>query len=114
MATSPTQNSLKLLRSQGYEADVSEHWNSFTRQRKDLFGFVDIVAVKPGEVLFVQTTSASNVSSRLKKIDGIEAAKICLVAGVIIHVHGWRKLKGRWVVRVEPYAGVLTARRGSV
>ncbi len=68
LATSPTQLSLKKLREEGYTVQVVEYWNSFARIRIDLFGFIDIIALKGKEVLAVQTTSASNMSARCKKI----------------------------------------------
>lgn len=85
----PTQRSLKYLRASGYLATVTEHWNSFAKIRVDLFGFVDILAVKPGETLAVQCTSASNVSKRVTKIAGHENTPHLRSAGWTLHVHGW-------------------------
>ena len=67
MANSPTQLSLKKLRQEGYTVAIVEHWNAFARIRQDLFGFIDLLALKDKEVLAVQTTSASNMSARAKK-----------------------------------------------
>jgi hypothetical protein len=33
---------------QGWDADITEYWNSFARKRKDLYGFIDMVVSKPG------------------------------------------------------------------
>lgn len=99
---SPTQRSLELLRKQGYTVGVVEHWNPFARIRQDLFGFIDLVAVRPGVrgVLAVQTTSGGNVSARLAKIRSEARAGIWLAAGNAIVVHGWRKnSKRRWECR---------------
>ena len=63
---SPTSRSLEVLREQGYTVEVVEKWNSFTKTKKDLFGFIDILAIKRDETLAVQAT-ASGVSARLKK-----------------------------------------------
>ena len=65
---SPTQRSLQELRDRGYSAWVVEHYNSFTYQRKDLFGFIDILAIKKGETLAVQTTSRGNIQARIKRL----------------------------------------------
>ena len=94
--TSPTVRSLALLRKAGYSAQVVERYNPYAHVRIDLFGFIDIVAVKEGEsgVLGVQTTSQSNVGARIKKVLGIPQAKIWLQAGNSIVVHGWAK-KGK-------------------
>lgn len=93
---SPTQRSLALLKEGNFICQVVERWNPYAKVRVDLFGFIDIVAVRhpyPG-VIGIQTTSASNMSARIKKILGIPEAKIWLTAGNRIIVHGWSK-KGR-------------------
>jgi len=96
----PTQRSLRHLREQGYLAAVVEKWNPHARIRQDLFGVLDIVAIREGETLGVQTTSASGVSARVKKIAESETVPALRKAGWLIHVHGWRKnAKGRWALR---------------
>lgn len=57
--TSPTQRSLAHLRSLGYRVAVVERWNPHARIRQDLFGVLDLLAVRDGEILGVQTTNAS-------------------------------------------------------
>jgi hypothetical protein len=97
----PTQRSLKYLREQGYTVAITERWNPFARIRQDLFGFVDLLAIRKGETLAVQTTS-TGVSERIKKIQDSEYLPKIRDAGWMIHVHGWRKnAKGRYVLRVE-------------
>lgn len=98
---SPTQRSLEYLRNLGYHCEIVEKWNSFTKQRKDLWGWCDILAIRKDEILAVQVT-ASAVADRIKKIQ--ESTTVALVrdAGIRIEVHGWRKnSKGRYVIRVE-------------
>lgn len=96
----PTQRSLKHLRDNGYRAEVVERFNSFTKRRHDLFGIADIVAIREGEVLLVQTTSGSNVAARVSKIAESEATPDIRKAGMGIIVHGWRKsARKRWVLR---------------
>ena len=100
MASSPTQRSLKLMRDQGYLCAIVEHWNAFARIRQDLYGFVDVLCIKDGKTVAVQTTSYSNVSARIKKIRELESYPIVRSAGWEIVVHGWRKNKSnRWEVR---------------
>ncbi len=102
MATSPTQLSLKKLREEGYTVQVVEYWNSFARIRIDLFGFIDIIALKGKEVLAVQTTSASNMSARCKKIADHENVGVVREAGWTIHVHGWSQDdKRKWHCKVK-------------
>jgi hypothetical protein len=107
---SPTELSLELLTKTGWRATVVEH---FVRQprgepmppcptckrshrseedlgyRKDLFGFVDILAVHRNRTLAVQTTSASNISARVRKIQGSVWFEFLKQAGWRIEVHGW-------------------------
>jgi len=79
-----------------------ERWNSHARIRQDLFGFIDILALRDGETLGVQATSGSNVSARVAKIAEHELVGAVRAAGWRVEVHGWRKnAAGRWVLRVE-------------
>ena len=87
---SPTQRSLAHLRELGYLCEVVEKWNAFTKQRKDLWGWCDILAIRRGEVLAVQVTS-SGVAARVKKIEASETLPIVREAGIRIMVHGWTK-----------------------
>lgn len=97
---SPTERSLKLLREEGYLVAVVEKWNSFVKVRQDLFGFIDLLAIKENETLAVQTTSGDNVSARLTKIEASDNLPIVRKANWRIEVHGWRKnAAGRWVLR---------------
>jgi hypothetical protein len=88
---SPTQSSLAYLREKGYVCWVVEYWNSFVRRRVDLFGLFDIIALRDNEVLFVQTTSGSNVSARVKKIADHEITPRIRESGVRMEIHGWTK-----------------------
>lgn len=100
----PTQRSLKLLRERGWIAEVVERWIPGARIRKDLWTFADILCLHPdsGEILAVQTTSASNLSARVRKITDCDLTPIVRKCGIGIHVHGWAKpAKGRrtWACR---------------
>jgi len=98
--TTPTQRSLAHLRADGWQVAIVEHWNPFARIRQDLFGVLDLLAVRDGVTLGVQTTSGSNVSARVKKIAESDAVPALRRAGWAIHVHGWRKgANGRWALR---------------
>lgn len=92
---SPTEQSLAVLRALGYTCWITEKWQPFPPpgHRVDMFNFVDIIALGNNEVLFVQTTSASNVSARVKKIMENEYLDAVRKAGVRIEVHGWLKKK---------------------
>lgn len=96
----PTQRSLAALRELGYLVEVVEKWNSFTRTRKDLWGWADLLAIRRGEVLAVQVTS-TGVASRVRKVSESETIARVREAGVRVEVHGWSKnSKGRYVQRV--------------
>jgi hypothetical protein len=96
----PTQRSLAALRELGYLVEVVEKWNSFTRTRKDLWGWADLLAIRRGEVLAVQVTS-EGVANRVKKVMDSETIGRVREAGVRVEVHGWRKnVKGRYVQRI--------------
>ena len=102
MATSPTQLSLKKLREEGYTVAVVEHWNSFARIRQDLFGFIDILALKGKEVLAVQTTTTTNMNARIKKIANHENIGAVRDVGWTVHVHGWSQDdKKKWHCKVK-------------
>lgn len=94
----PTQLTLRHLRDvDGWPlVEVVERWNPHARIRQDLWGFVDVLAVGPRGVLAVQTTTAANVSERIRKIADSPNVGAVRDAGVAIHVHGWRKRSGRW------------------
>ena len=98
MPTSPTQLTLKLLRGDGWTAEVVEHWNPHARIRNDLYGFIDVLAVRGPETLAVQTTSHTNVAARIRKIADHPNVGAVREAGWAIRVHGWRKVKGRWML----------------
>lgn len=93
--SSPTQRSLALLKKEGYKPWIVESYNSFGHNRVDLYSFLDIVALRNGDmgVLGVQTTSTSNISARVHKILGIPAYHLWLECGNRIFVMGWRKDK---------------------
>lgn len=119
MSDSPTTRTLKHLRGEGFICDVAEYWQSSFAQsavvsaaksgrgmkpalaglakagpgrRIDLFGFIDIVALRDG-IVGIQTTTTGNAPARKTKIltECSEAAKAWLKAGGIIEVWGWKK-----------------------
>ena len=99
-ASSPTQRSLAMLRDAGYTAEVTERWIPGANIRKDLYGFIDILALKGKEILGVQTTSYSNMSARAKKIAEHENTPIVRAAEIRLEVHGWKKVGARWQCKV--------------
>ena len=97
MAASPTALTLEHLRKSGCQlVQVTEKWNVHARVRQDLFGIIDVLAIRDTEVIGVQTTSYSNMHARINKIAESEATPALRKAGVRLLVHGWRKVNGRW------------------
>jgi len=99
---SPTQRSLARLREEGWLVEIVEHWNPWSRTRKDLWGWCDLLCLRGEEILAVQVT-ASGVSSRIKKIQESETISWVRKANIRVHVHGWRKSAktGKYVLRIE-------------
>ena len=97
--TSPTQRTLQHFRKAGHMVAVAEYWQAIPKHpaggvRKDLFGFIDIVALVDKQIIAIQCTSGTNTSARVKKIqtECQEAAEMWLACGGRIQVWGWRKL----------------------
>jgi hypothetical protein len=99
----PSQRTKARLAEQGYHPFKTEHWNAFSRQREDLFGFADFLALRRGEVVAVQTTTADNLASRMRKIAEHDNVGIVREAGIGIIGHGWyySRRQGVWVCNVE-------------
>ena len=105
---SPTSRSLDYCRKKGWFAGIVERYIAQCRQRFDLFGCIDLVALDelPG-CLGIQATSGSNHSSRIKK--ALEEPRLLawLRAGNRYEVWSWAKKgpKGKrkvWTLRREP------------
>lgn len=108
--SSPTARTLKELRRLGYRCQVVEQTVPHTFIKRDLFGFIDIIAVGSSsdgrKTLAVQATTGDHVAERLAKIrtSCLSALKDCLWAGWRVEVWGWAKQGARgerktWQVR---------------
>ena len=84
--SSPTARTLTYVRKRGGFAEVQETWDHFRKRRRDMLGFIDILALCPPYTIGIQATSGDNVSARVKKI--------------VIEVWGWKKyaqaIDGKW------------------
>lgn len=111
-----TQRTLRYLRENGVIAEVVERWNPYAGkfgQRKDLFNFIDIVALYPGKkIVGVQSTSGACHSGHRKKIieeeECTDNAIAWLKSGGHIQLISWKKKKlvrggkaMRWTPRIE-------------
>lgn len=125
-STSPTARTLKVLKDRGIPACVVEKWvpmggggesgpdamfpdakrKKMGGFRKDAFGFIDLIALDglPG-VLAVQCCGATGFADHLRKINGIDEARLWLAAGNRLELWSWRQRvagKPRWTARMEP------------
>lgn len=93
MNASTTKLSLDYLRGLGYTVDVVERWvpgaTGGPRVRRDLFGILDLVAIRDSETLGVQTTTKGELSKRARKIAESEHVGALRAAGWGLVIHGW-------------------------
>lgn len=96
----PTQRSLEWLRRRGWRPWVVERWNPYAGIRQDMFGCVDVLAIKGSQTLAVQSTSGAHLQERAAKIAAADALPAILEAGWLVVVHGWvQRANGRWECR---------------
>lgn len=88
---SPTSRSLQRLKRDRWIANVVEKWNAFSHKKNDLFGFIDLLAMRDGELLGVQATSGTNVSARVQKSLASPYLQEWLRTGSMFEVWGWSK-----------------------
>lgn len=92
------------LEKRGYIVDKSESYNFHSKRKKDLFKFIDYVAIHPikRELLAIQTTSKANISTRIKKAENLDSKAFYhwLASGNPIEFHGWYKEGRKWEVKI--------------
>lgn len=99
---SPTQRALAHCKAQGWAAAIVERWNQYAKIRQDLFGFADLVVLRPQAIVAVQVTSGSNHAARRTKILAEPRAKMWHDCGGVVEVWSYTKRKtGRYEMRVE-------------
>lgn len=81
---------------------IVEKWNPHARIRQDLFGCIDLLALKEGSTLAVQTTVSGELRRRVDKVQASDAYQDMIDAGWTVVVHGWvKRANGRWECRIE-------------
>ncbi len=91
MARIPTQKlSKQLMIKKGYYVADTEQVIRGTMFSTDLLGFIDILAIGDLEFIGVQTTTASHLNERYKKILCLASAIKWLQNKGKIELHGWR------------------------
>ena len=117
-----TQRTLKLLRDQGYTVDMAEKWQIIKYRdkktgklktsgvRKDLFGFMDIEAIRGDETLAVQSCGTDFKAHDRKILAEPNAEKWIQGRDRGITLIGWRKVKKKrggkamvWKPRIKNY-----------
>ena len=113
---SNTSRTLEYLRSQGWVADKVEQFNAYAGkfgQRKDMFGFGDIVAMGENSIIAIQSCGQSYSEHNRKITEDEKVAPLALLwlqnGGRLILI-GWRKVKLkrggkalRWQPRIKEY-----------
>jgi hypothetical protein len=102
MKRSPSALTAELLKEQGWLVWTVERWIPGARIRVDLFGILDQIAIRDGEVIGLQPTSWANVGARVKKIADSEHIGEVRKLGWALHVYGWKldpKTK-QWVHKI--------------
>lgn len=114
---SPTARTLAECRKRGWIAQVVERYNSYTKQRIDLFGCIDIVVITPEGILGIQAAAGSRQDGRGGGDHATHRTKILaeprigawLRAGQRFELWSWAKRGDRgarklWTLRVESFA----------
>lgn len=94
---SQSARSMGLLRDSGYFVEKVEQVVHGTFIKRDLFGFIDLLAIRadtPGS-LGVQVCASDRFADHVAKVRLLEAAWAWLRAGNRVHVHSWRKRRER-------------------
>ena len=117
MTISNTSRTLEYIRSQGWIADKVEQFNPHAGkfgQRKDMFGFGDVVAMGENSIIAIQSCGQSFAAHDRKIREDETVAPNALLwvqnGGRLILI-GWRKVKlkrggkaMRWQPRIKEYS----------
>lgn len=134
-----TAKTLVELRKRGWSAQVVERWMPHTHVKVDLFGVIDIVAIRPAvgnlharaacgnpsgwcygcaspaQIVGIQVTgsrnSNGNIATHRTKILAEPRAKEWVAAGGALELWGWRMVGHRWRLTIETYAEMEAAAR---
>ena len=110
--SSPTSRVMEALRKAGGIVGIVERYNSFSRTRSDLFGFLDLLCLQGQKIVGIQCTSGSNHAARVKKAMAIPELKDWLATGAAFEIWSWTRRTGynkdgskakvkRWQARVQ-------------
>lgn len=109
-----TQRTLKALRDRGFTPEIVERWLPIPGipgggKRRDFLGIIDIIAVRKGETLGVQSCGQA-FAEHHRTIMAHENTALWLQAGNKLELWGWRKVKYKrgskkevWKPRIKVY-----------
>jgi len=115
MPKSPTSRTIEYLKNWNYETCMVERYVSFGKfgVRKDAFGFIDLLAIKPHEIVAVQSCGQAFAAHHRKMTEDEEVSRLLalwLDCGGRVLLIGWRRvLKKRggkariWKPRIREY-----------
>ncbi|HQD86810.1 MAG TPA: hypothetical protein PK822_07880, partial [Bacillota bacterium] len=89
-----TQRTLKALRNDGWLVVVAERWNPYARKRQDLFGWIDLVAIKPGVGIMGVQVCTQSFSAHMKKYaqaELLDAIRSWRNSGGLAQLWVWRR-----------------------
>jgi len=109
---SPTVRTLEELRRKGAIAGIVERFIKAPGKagggfRSDLFGAIDIIAIRNRRIIGIQCSTATNRAAHIKKIMADPETRSALWhwmdAGGEIELWSWKKdSKGKWSVVIDP------------
>ena len=112
---STSARTLKELKRQGIPCALAERFNPYVGEhgiRQDLFGFIDVIAIKNNAITAIQCCSGSSYSAHYEKIIENENAYDWVTLGNgRIEIWAWRKVKAKRGGKLEvwkPRIKVLT------
>jgi len=96
LMASPTSRTLALFRSLGFECGVVERYNSFTKQRTDLAGCIDLLAWKEDVgIIGIQACAGASHAARRTKAVAEPRLETWIRSGGRFEVVSWLKMGGR-------------------
>lgn len=107
-----TQRSLSHFKALGYRCGpetVVESYNAYTGLRHDLLGIIDFLAIRPGEIVGVQSFGQDFAEHKRKVLGShLDRTILWLSGGGLLCLIGWRKVKKKrggkqmvWAPRIE-------------
>jgi hypothetical protein len=102
---SPVERTMKSFRERGFDIDIAERYCAYSRRKNDLFGIIDLVAIKPMVGIIGIQCCGKDYSEHDKKILSSELSLKWIRSTGILELWGWRKLKvkrGGKAVKYQP------------